>query len=81
MLKRDHGPALDPFSKSLAALHVDGVLAGHVSTALTTMWSPDRPLTIPDQVWLTVVWCDGERERPLEDHPPWTVVTEVLSAR
>ena len=30
-------------------------------------------------VWYIVVWANGERERPDEDYPPWTVVREMQS--
>ncbi len=30
-------------------------------------------------VWFIVVWANGDRERPFEDYPPWTVVRETQS--
>ena len=78
VLKRDHDPALDVFHDGIAELHHEGRLVGHVATTLSTMWSPGRPLTRQDWVWLLVIWADGERERPFEDYPPWTSVTEIL---
>lgn len=48
-----------------------------MATALGSFWSPGRPFTLQDRVWLTVVWADGEREDPIEDYPPWSVVADV----
>jgi hypothetical protein len=28
-----------------------------------------------------VVWANGDRERPLEDYPPWTIVKELQDGR
>ena len=36
-----------------------------------------RPLTIQDQVWLVVLWSNGDRKRHIEDYPPWTIVKEI----
>ena len=77
MLKRERDPALDVFKGGCLTLWRDGELAGHVATSLGTFWSPGRPLTIQQQVWLIVVWPDGEREDSFEDYPPWGIVTEI----
>lgn len=77
MLKRDHDPALDVFDRGCLVLRRDGRVAGHIATTLSSFWSPSRPFTKQDWVWLVVVWSNGDRERPLEDYPPWTVVDEI----
>ena len=41
------------------------------------MWSPSRPFTRQDWVWLLIVWANGSREWPIEDYPPWTIVNEI----
>jgi hypothetical protein len=77
MFKRERDPALDVFDGGCLTLWHDGEVAGHVATSLGTFWSPGRPFTIQQQVWLLVVWADGEREASIEEYPPWTVVTEI----
>ena len=79
MLKRDHDPALDVFDRGCFVLRRDGQVAGYVATTLGPFWSPGRPFTMQDRVWLIVVWADGERGDPIEDYPPWSVVSEVRS--
>jgi hypothetical protein len=77
MFKRERDPALDVFDRGCLTLRREGEVAGHVATSLGTFWSPSRPLTVQQQVWLVVVWADGEREPSIEDYPPWSVVTEI----
>ncbi len=77
MLKRDHDPALDIFDQGIAVLWQGDDVAGHVATTLSTFWSPGRPLTRQDWVWLLIVWSDGAREYPFEDYPPWTTRREI----
>ncbi|MFE7408821.1 hypothetical protein [Isoptericola sp. NPDC057559] len=76
MFTREHDPSLDVFDGGCLVLRRDGEVAGHVATMLGTFWSPGRPLTVQQQVWLVVVWADGERER-VEDYPPWSVVASI----
>ena len=77
MLRRERDPELDAFDRGCLALRREGATAGHVATALSTFWSPTRPLTVQQRVWLVVVWADGEKERAEEDYPPWTYVREI----
>ena len=28
-------------------------------------------------VWIVVVWADGDKQRAIEDYPPWTVVRDL----
>ncbi len=70
-------PAIERFRDGLARLSREGQFAGHAATHLTTLWSPSRPLQRQWWVWTIVVWADGTRERPIEDYPPWTLVTEM----
>ena len=77
MLKRDHDPALDVFDKGTAVLRQGDVVAGHIASTLSTMWSPSRPFTRQDWIWLLIVWTNGDRERPIEDYPPWSIVKEI----
>ncbi|MEE6296638.1 hypothetical protein [Georgenia wangjunii] len=28
-------------------------------------------------MWIVVVWADGVKEPSVEDHPPWTYVSEM----
>ena len=73
-------PTLDPFRGGVAVLKVDGHVAGHVATTVSTFWSP---LSFSRQrqwwVWYIVVWSDGHREPSAEDYPPWGVVREIQS--
>lgn len=77
VLKRVHDPDLDVFDKGVAVLRQNGQVVGHVAAELSTMWSLSRPLTVQDQVWLMVLWSNGDRERHIEDYPPWTIVKEI----
>jgi hypothetical protein len=77
VFRRDRDPALDVFDRGCLVLRRDGDVVGHVATSLGTFWSPARPLTIQQQVWLVLVWADGEREPIIEDYPPWSVVAEI----
>jgi hypothetical protein len=81
VLKRVHDPALDIFDRGIAVLRRDDQVAGHVATTLSSMWSPSRPLSRQDWVWLLIVWADGDRERPVEDYPPWSIVREIQAGR
>ena len=77
MLKRERDERLAPFDRGCLVLRRDGRIAGHVVTTLGTFWSPGRPLTVQQWVWLVVVWADGQKERAEEDYPPWTYVREI----
>jgi hypothetical protein len=80
VLKRDRDPSLDVFDRGCFVLRRDDEAAGYVATSLGTFWSPSRPLTIQQSVWLMVVWTGAEEEEPsFEDYPPWTVVSEIKS--
>jgi hypothetical protein len=73
-------PRLDPFRDGIAVLRRDGKVAGHVAATIMTFWAPfSLSLRRKWWVWFIVVWANGDRERPEEDYPPWTVVTEILS--
>ncbi|MFK4804647.1 hypothetical protein ACI3KX_02155 [Microbacterium sp. ZW CA_36] len=74
--------SLDPFRDGIAVLTRDGKVEGHVASTVGTFWSPSRPFTKQWWVWLTVVWSNGDRERPFEDYPPcWTTVGELKIGR
>ena len=77
VLKRDHDPSLDAFDMGTVVLREGDVVAGHVATTLSTMWSPGRPFTRQDWIWLVIVWANGDREAPIEDYPPWSIVKEI----
>jgi len=67
-------PALDVFREGIAALFLNGVLAGHVATIVEPMWAPFRR---QERVWLLVTWANGRRDRIGEDYEPWTYVREL----
>jgi len=73
----DFGPELEQFRDGLAALRRDGQVLGHVATSLGHFRTPFAPRTPQPWVWFVVVWIDGEKERAVEDYPPWTYVTEM----
>ena len=77
MLQRERDPRLDAFDRGCLVLRRRSETVGHVATTLGTYWSPGRARTIHQWVWLVVVWADGEKERPVEDYPPWTYVREI----
>jgi hypothetical protein len=77
VLKRERDARLDAFDRGCLVLRRDGSTAGHIATKLDTFWSPGRPLTVQQCVWLVVVWADGEKEPAVEDYPPWAVVQEI----
>jgi len=77
VFKREQYPELEAFDRGCLTLSRDGVLLGHVATAVSPFWSPGRPLTIQQRVWLVVVWADGKKEWSEEDYPPWTYVREI----
>jgi hypothetical protein len=77
VLKRERDPGLDAFDRGCLVLRRDEETVGHVATTLGTFWSPGRARTVQQWVWLVVVWADGEKERAVEDYPPWTYVREI----
>ncbi|GAA1987766.1 hypothetical protein GCM10009718_26590 [Isoptericola halotolerans] len=78
MLRRVSDPGLRDFDRGCFVLQRDGEVAGHAATLVGEFWSPGRPLTIQQNVWIVVVWADGGgREHSFEDYPPWTVVSEI----
>lgn len=77
MLRRERDPRLDAFDRGCLVPRRDGVTVGHVATTLGTFWSPGRPLTVQQWVWLVVVWADGLKEPAEEDYPPWSHVREI----
>jgi hypothetical protein len=77
VLKRERDVRLDAFDRGCLVLRRDGKTAGHIASKLDTFWSPGRPLTVQQCVWLVVVWADGEKEPEVEDYPPWTVAQGI----
>lgn len=81
-LRRERDPDLDPFRGGIAVLlEEDGTTAGYVATIVEEFWSPFRPLTWQERVWLLITWSDGRRERIEEDYPPWISVSEMRQGR
>lgn len=76
-LRRERDPALDAFDGGCLTLSREGQTVGHVATTLSSFWSPGRPLTMQQWVWLVVVWADGEKEWAEEDYPPLSSVREI----
>ena len=76
-LRRERDPALEAFDRGCVALRREGQVVGHVATTLSSFWSPGRPHTMQQWVWLVVVWADGDEERAEEDYPPWSYVREI----
>ena len=70
---------LEPFDGGLAVLRNGDEVVGHVATVVGTFATPFRPVRPQPWVWFIVVWSDGTRERPIEDYPPWTFVTEMIN--
>ena len=61
-------PRLGPFDGGVAELRRGGEVRGHLSTTVSTSWSPGRPLARQWWVWFEVAWSDGVREVPVEDY-------------
>ena len=72
----DPDASLDTFVDGLGVLSRDGVIAGHVATVRGEFHTP-LSRRMQWCIWSLVIWSDGTRERPEEDYPPWTSVTEM----
>lgn len=79
VFKREYDPALDVFDRGGLVLRRDGEIAGYVATELGTWWTPNRPLTIQQQVWLYITWADGEQD-VYADEPPWNGIVPSIRA-
>jgi hypothetical protein len=72
-------PVIDRFRDGMAVLRRGGEVCGHVATSVGFFSTPWRPRSRQPWVWFIVVWSDGTRERPFEDYPPWTWVSEMTA--
>ncbi|MFD7312272.1 hypothetical protein, partial [Promicromonospora sp. NPDC059942] len=79
VFKREYDPSLDVFDRGCLVLWKDGAIAGYISTELGTWWRTWNPFRIQQQVWLTVVWADGEQD-VYADQPPWDGVVPSIRA-
>ena len=69
--------SLLPFDNGIAVLLQGGEVHGHIATSVSTMWSPGKPFSKQWWVWSVIVWADGQRDRHIEDYPPWSYVAEM----
>jgi len=76
-VKRLHDKALDPFRDGVAELRLGEEIHGHVATSVEHFWSPGRPLTMQERVFLKVTWADGRSVEVIEDYPTWKHDKEV----
>lgn len=76
-MKRLHDTALDPFRDGVAELRLAEEIRGHVATSVVPFWSPGRPLTIQERVFLKITWADGRPVEVIEDYPTWELDKEV----
>jgi hypothetical protein len=62
----------------LGTLCVDGDLEGYLACVVGKMAFPEKA----PWLWFVVVWADGTKENPMEDHRPrWWTVRELDAGR
>lgn len=73
---------LDLLDGEVAALSLDGVVAGHLAITRGRFWSPAHPFRMQDNLWIAIRWTDGMKEDHLEDFPPeWLYAVELSEGR
>jgi hypothetical protein len=79
-VKRLHDEALDVFRGGVAELRLDGELCAHVVSEVVHFWSPGRPFTMQERVFLRLEWTTGRAFEVIEDYPTWERGEEVWTA-
>ena len=67
-------PDFRAYDRGVGTLHVRGELRGHLASLVGETTTPSHQRC----VWLVIIWLDGQKEDPLEDHgPDWAIVREL----
>ncbi len=75
-------PRLDPFRNAVWELSRGARVEAHLTCRVIPTRSFPNVWARSELLWYQVVWADGRRERPGEDHgPAWTVVGGLEEGR